>query len=160
MSREVRMVPKGWEHPSGIDGRFVALYSGSYESDRAEWEKEKLKWDSGDYPDWAADEDNNLSYEEWECSAPDKEDYMPEFPAGDATQFMMYETTTEGTPISPSFDTPEELAKWLVDNKASAFGKSEGSYDGWLRVANGGYAPSAVMSMGRLVSGVDGLLSD
>jgi len=46
---------------------------------------------------------------------------------------MMYETCTEGTPISPAFATPEELARWLADNEASAFGGMTASYEGWLR---------------------------
>ncbi|MNR40154.1 hypothetical protein D3C85_1584160 [compost metagenome] len=70
---------------------------------------------------------------------------------------MMYETTSEGSPISPAFETPEQLARWLADNGASAFGGSTASYASWLRVANGGYAPSAVLSSAGLQSGVEAL---
>jgi len=70
---------------------------------------------------------------------------------------MMYEDTSEGTPISPAFATPEELARWLVDNNASAFGDSTGSYEVWLRVARGGWAPSMVATAAGLTSGVDAL---
>lgn len=53
----------------------------------------------------------------------------------------MYESTTAGAPISPAFATPEELAQWLTDTNALAFGSMEYSYDSWLRIAKG--SPSA-----------------
>jgi len=84
--------------------------------------------------------------EAWEPTEP---------PVGDG--YQMWETTSEGSPISPVFATPEELARWLVDNEASAFGSQTGSYEGWLRVCGGGFAPSAVMCGGMLASGVDGI---
>jgi hypothetical protein len=93
---------------------------------------------------------------EW-CGCPNKDDYMPDWPAEQRTHLMMYEDTTEGTPISPAFATPEELARWLVDNGASAFGRSTGTYEGWLRVAQGGWAPSIIVSAAGAVSGVDAL---
>ena len=82
---------------------------------------------------------------------------MPDWPAEQCTHLMMYEDTSEGTPISPAFATPEELARWLTDNGASAFGSSTGSYEGWLRVAKGGWAPSMVATSEGITSGVDAL---
>ena len=46
---------------------------------------------------------------------------------------------------------------WLVDNESSAFGGSKGTYEGWLRVAKGGFAPSMIMSDKGIQSGVDAL---
>lgn len=69
---------------------------------------------------------------------------------------MMYEDVSEGTPISPAFATPEELARWLTDNNASAYADQTASYEGWLRVANGGLAISMVYSpQTGIVNGVD-----
>lgn len=83
---------------------------------------------------------------------------IKQWSAEEATHYMMYETTSEGTPISPDFSTPEELARWLADTGASAFADQTASYEGWLRVARGGYACSAVsVGGGSLVSGVDAL---
>jgi hypothetical protein len=93
---------------------------------------------------------------EW-YGCPNKEDFMPDWTAEQCTHLMMYEDTSEGTPISPAFKTPEELARWLADNGASAFGGEGASYEGWLRVARGGFAPSAVAINGVLVNGVDAL---
>ena len=71
---------------------------------------------------------------------------------------MRVKDQSQKTPISPAFETPEELAKWLFENKASPFGRMTASYDQWLRVARGGFACSAVTtSDGRLVSGVEGV---
>ena len=99
-----------------------------------------------------------MSYSEWAGEKPHKDEYMPVFKDGEATHYMMYETTTEGTPISPAFETPELLAKWLFDNGASAFGSQKASYESWLAVAKGGWAPSAVLSSKNgLQSGVEAM---
>jgi hypothetical protein len=49
------------------------------------------------------------------------EDEMPQWAEEEKTHIMMYETCSEGTPISPAFKRgeKEKLARWLVDNKAS-----------------------------------------
>lgn len=159
MGREVRMVPPDWQHPEE-DGDYKPLFDGADFARRlAEWEEGAAKWASGEFPDYADDEDRKLSYEEWDGEEPQQCDYMPQWPAEQRTHYMMYETTSEGTPISPAFATPEELARWLADTGASAFGSSTASYEGWLRVAKGGYAPSAVsIGGGPLISGVDAAL--
>lgn len=86
---------------------------------------------------------------------PDPADYMPVFPEGTATGWVMYETTSEGTPISPVFEMPEELARWLADNGASTFGHSTATYDQWLGMIRAGWAPSAVSDGSGLRSGVE-----
>lgn len=72
--------------------------------------------------------------------------------------WQMWETTSEGSPISPVCESPEALARWLADNNASAFGYTGASYEAWLHMIRGpGWAPSAVSVGGPLVSGVEGL---
>lgn len=80
---------------------------------------------------------------------------MPEWKDGEATMLCMYESTSEGTPISPAFPTPEELARWLTDNNASAFGGMTATYEEWLATCHSGYAPSMVMEGQRMMSGVE-----
>lgn len=160
MGREVRMVPPDWQHPTEFrkDWRtgqpqlqFRPLFDGDFAKRLAEWEEEKAAWDRGEVRDyatkgWRPKEGNEgESFDEWHGSRPKADEYMPTFPDGTATHLMMYETTSEGTPISPSFATPEELARWLTDNNASAFGGEGATYEQWLRVCRGGYAPSAVI---------------
>lgn len=158
MGREVRRVPADWQHPKNEQGRFIPLFDGrDYESRAKEWDDESAKWTRGEFPDYASEENRKLSYEEWNGPRPKAEDYMPNWPESERTHYMMYEDTSEGTPISPSFATPEELAHWLADTKANAFGDMTADYEHWLRVAKSGYASSAVIINGRLESGVQGL---
>lgn len=55
------------------------------------------------------------------------ETYEP--PAGDGWQ--LWETTSEGSPISPVFPTAEELAEWAAEN-ATVFAGIKMSYEEWL----------------------------
>lgn len=64
--------------------------------------------------------------------------------------WQMWETVTEGSPISPVFATPEELGRWLADNHASAFGNIEATYENWLAmIMKSGWSPSAVIYQGQ-----------
>lgn len=79
-------------------------------------------------------------------------------PEGDGWQ--MWETTTEGSPISPVFETPEALARWLADNNASTFGSDTTTYEKWLGFIMGpGWAPSMVADSGGVRSGVEAVQS-
>ena len=162
MGREVRRVPKGWQHPkvsryNYLKGCYEDIYQPKHDSSFAEamreWYREWEAWERGEKPEGVTSE----TYWEYAGGPPDPEYYMPQWPEHERTHLMMYEDTSEGTPISPAFETPEELARWLVDNHASAFGGMEGSYEGWLRIAQGGWAPSMVIANGVMQSGVDAL---
>lgn len=168
MGREVRMVPANWQHPKYPEGhhkagRYVPLHDGGgYETRAADWDEEYTQWQAGfkrsygTEGKWVAkDPDDLMRFTEWEGERPSPDDYMPNWPESERTHFMMYEDTSEGTPISPAFATPEELARWLADNGASSFGDMTASYEQWLRVAKGGYAPSMVIDNGRMMSGVE-----
>jgi len=162
MGREVRRVPANWEHPKYDNGKFVPLYGASYAERAARWDKENAKWNEGMRNDfkggWKPLEEKykGMSFTEWGGERPVADDYMPDWPEDRRTHLMMYENTSEGTPISPAFETPEELARWLVDNNASSFAGQTASYEGWLRVARGGFACSAVSNGGGpLNNGVD-----
>jgi len=140
MGREVRRVPATWEHPKE-DGRYKPLLEG-YAAAKAEFE---AKYKS----------EGLQAALDYFGQAPNQDDYMPDWTEDEKTHFQMYETCSEGTPISPVMATPEELAHWLADNGASAFGSMTANYESWLRVCNGGYAPSAVVTDGVLKSGVE-----
>lgn len=142
MGREVRRVPKDWQHPKNEDGRFKPLMDG-YISDAKE------------FMEMAAKEGLQEAVEYMGC--PDKNDYMPDWTEEERTHLMMYEDTSEGTPISPAFQTPEELARWLADNEASSFGSSTATYEQWLPVCKGAWAPSMIVSSKGIQSGVEAL---
>lgn len=155
MGREVRRVPANWEHPRDKSGSYVPLHEGrGYTSSAQGWDEERAKWDRGEFPTYADAETRALSYAEWAGERPDAGDYMPHWPEAERTHYQMYETTTEGTPISPVMATPENLARWLADNGASSFGQMTATYEQWLSVCRGGWAPSLVLSDGVLESGV------
>ena len=96
-----------------------------------------------------------MSFEQWHGTKPLIEDYMPQWSENEKTHIQMYEDTSVGTPISPVFDNAEEMARWLTDNKASAFGDMTATYEQWLSTINIGFAPSMVVSDGKIKSGVE-----
>ena len=72
--------------------------------------------------------------------------------------YQMWETVSEGSPISPPFETPEELAHWLADNNASAMGAQGAPYESWLRMIQSGHsAPSMILDSKGLRSGVEAM---
>lgn len=148
MSRAVRMVPRDWEHPQTSEGHYKPLFEG------CDVEALQREWDEG-AAQWEANPEVDCTWEEWCGHRPDSETYMPCWPEGQADHFMMYEEVTEGTPISPAFATPEQLARWLADNKASAFADRTATYGEWLDTIKRGSAVSAVMVGGSMMSGVE-----
>ena len=142
MGREVRRVTKNWEHPKNDSGKYKPLFEG-YATDA----KEFLEM---------VDADGLQEAVEY-MGCPDKNDYMPDWEEEEKTYLMMYENTTEGTPISPAFETPEDLAKWLAENGASSFGRFTAKYEQWLPLCKGGYAPSMVLSSAGIQSGVEAM---
>jgi hypothetical protein len=161
MSREVRRVPADWKHPERSPGRYEPMFEGNptLDEDIEQWHKDNELWKAGKHP---AQHDPKCpsaarceNFEDWDGGPPDPDRYMPFWPLEQRTHYQMYETTTEGTPISPVMSNPEELAHWLADNKASAFGREGASYEEWLRMIMGpGWAPSMARIGGELMSGV------
>jgi hypothetical protein len=63
--------------------------------------------------------------------------YRPDWPEDTPLGYCYYETVSEGTPLSPVFATPEELAAWLVGHESM-------SPDGAARFVEAGWAPSLI----------------
>jgi len=143
MSREVRRVPSTWEHPKSTNGRYIPLLKESYEA--AVQRRREYK----------PEEHNGCSVDDW--YGPLDQPRMPHWPDEARTHYQMYESTSEGTPISPVMASPEELAHWLVDNEASAFACMTATYEQWLATCREGWAPSAAITDGRLMSGVEAM---
>ena len=73
--------------------------------------------------------------------------------------YQIWETVSEGSPVSPVFATPEELAAWMAGNDDSA--TRDASMEDWLKFINGpGWAPSAMSSSSGIVSGVRAVASE
>ena len=131
MGREVRFVKEGWEHPKWQRGKYIALHP-------------------FDWYDPEEEELNDLQL---------AEQFMPNWKEEELTHMMMYETCSEGTPISPAFpkDQKEELARWLADNEASAFGDITTTYENWLNTINQGCAVGCMINTktGKITPGTD-----
>ena len=70
--------------------------------------------------------------EKWKKTEPPNGDY-----------YQMWETVSEGSPISPPFAMPEELAAYMVDHHWKTDDGT--SYEQWLKFIKGpGWAPSLV----------------
>lgn len=139
MSREVRRVPLGWRHPTEPDPKqFVPLFD-DYIGSRQRWEGEGAQlrtrtgqeWeflalyhlaqhhpfhDERDQPIAVRDEDHlqELVLAEHATEEPDPARYMPVFDAPeDELGWCLYETVSEGTPVTPVFAHAEELVEHL-----------------------------------------------
>lgn len=81
-------------------------------------------------------------------------------PKGDGWQ--LWETVSEGSPVSPVFATAEELAEWLAGPESSESNTVNAgtSYEKWLSFIKGpGWAPSLMVTGGRVVGGVEAMQS-
>lgn len=77
--------------------------------------------------------------EEWEPTGP---------PTGDGWQ--MWETTSEGSPISPVFETAETLADWLAENE-TVFGDIRADRDRWLSIVTGEQSAAVQIAPGVVI---------
>ncbi len=150
MGRELRRVAADWQHPKDErTGRYVPKFDGSYQKAAADW-----------HAGYAAFKPDDICKHYWEyANTPDEDGYMYYAPPDPETltHFQMYETTSEGTPISPVFASVEELARWLADTGASAFGRMTATYEEWLATCKRGWAMSAAIGPNGLTSGVAAL---
>jgi len=77
--------------------------------------------------------------------------YRPEWPEESRTAYQIYETVSEGTPISPVFETTEAMVDWLCDPKRDADpyrSMSLLSREAAEKFVEYGYAPSMMISGG------------
>lgn len=160
MGREVRMVPADWKHPKNDRG-YIPLHGRDCAKEQREWDEGLAMWHRGlcdDFKGGTEPHEERPDIYGWKAytgGRPTAEDYMPAWPSEQRTHLMMYENVSEGTPVSPAFATPEELARWLADNGDGSRMHQSAGYEQWLAVARGGWAPSLVMDSKGVRSGVD-----
>lgn len=91
-------------------------------------------------------EDAKQKAEEWERTEP---------PAGEA--YQIWETVSEGSPISPAFTDPRILAEWMANSKPWGAAQKM-TADRWLNwIVGPGWAPSGIMMNGVYQDGVAAL---
>jgi len=156
MGREIRRVPPHWEHPRFTKsdardprdaGQYKSLYDQDYDSAAAEWMDGLDAWRKGEHKYQPCDYCKHF----WEYrSPPDAERYRPRFDQ-DPTWYQVYETISEGSPVTPPFATQDELINYLV-NSGDEWDQRSGD-GGWSRenaeafVARG-HAPSLMVVRG------------
>lgn len=133
MGREIRRVAMGWEHPKKSvpdwrTGRMIEQYQPLYDQDfetaMSEWLKELDEWKTGEF-ERVLQEDLECRYDsaqpyrafcEYNGGAPEPEYYRPVWSADAVMGFAVYETVSEGTPVTPSFATKDELVYYLSNH--------------------------------------------
>lgn len=130
MSRQIRRVPKGWKHPrnGGGDG-FFPMYDQVFEDALEEWGQSR---------------EDCIDEHEWHHSYPDKEQYRQAWIS--APCYQIYEEVSEGTPVSPVFETEAEMQAWLI-----AQGYSEVAADGFIKDT---WAPSMATWGGNIYTDI------
>lgn len=113
MGREIRMVPPNWQHPKDHNRNYIPLYNQSYKEKAEEWIKGFNEFKSTQYCKY---------YWEFDSAPLDSDDYVP-YSKEEATWYQVYETVSEGTPVTPAFETQQELIDHLVK-----FGESLNPY--------------------------------
>ncbi len=154
MGREIRMVPLNWEHPQekrhNGETHYKPMFDELYSQAVAEWKAKFSEWEAGKRESYfdAADYPEGIEFWEWDGMPPEREMYRT-YADQEATWVQVYETVSEGTPVTPPFATREELIEYLVKN-GDFWDQSRG--DGpWERESAEafcklGWAPSAAFS--------------
>lgn len=185
MGREIRRVPPNWQHPekerfSFSTGRweksYQPLYDRTCEEAWEDWKEEYEKWIREEHDRVIADygeekypkDQPYTSFCKWHGTPPTPEYYHPKWKE-EATWWQVYETVSEGTPVTPPFATQEELVDYLVangdfwDQKRREEGCTTMDCSPWSRKAaekfvyGSGWAPSFILTSKGLQSGVEAM---
>lgn len=157
MGREIRRVPPNWQHPTkqyqwGVD--HVSMLDKTFTQACAEWDAEKAKWDAGERPEYCKGDDG--PYEDYAGERPDDPEMYRPWEDAEATWYQLWQTVSEGSPVSPPFATLGELARYLGDN-GDFWDQKRGDPPWGLARAQAfcreGWAPSFVMIGGQLIPG-------
>jgi hypothetical protein len=157
------MVPRNWKHPLDDRGHLQAMYRGNFADKFREWLAEFDRIRSGDLTDierecYAEPGMNPLA--EWlrdEGMPIDPKQYQT-WRDEDATWVQVWETVSEGTPVSPPFATKEELIDYLVqggddwDRKRGRGGYTRAQATAFV---NSGWVPSMIIQGGVSSVGIE-----
>lgn len=162
MGREIRMVPPNWSHPKDDRGQLRPMFNQNFTDVFAKWLTDFDRIRAGHLTDlerecYAEPGMNPLA--EWlhdEGSPPRPDGYRPWLDS-EATWFQVWETVSEGTPVTPPFESRSELVDYLVKN--GDFWDQRRGNGGYSReqaeaFVNAGWAPSMVISGGQMATGI------
>lgn len=150
MGREIRMVPPNWEHPKDESGRCHPMFDEEFLTAAREWLDACISWGNGTHPRLIKEPELREKYPfywQYDSNPPNEEYYLPHSSEA-KTWFQVYETVSEGTPVTPPFATKEELIDYLV--KIGDDWDSQRGSGGWSRknaesFVNKGWAPSGMV---------------
>lgn len=170
MGREIRRVPPNWEHPrqqcehspwSGgcSDAKrnggqcYRPLFDRYFATAAKEWKDEFAAWERGERPSYCS-ADPDTEFWEYQGAPPDRDSYRPAWAEGAATWFQVYETVSEGTPVTPPFPTKEALIEYLVTTGDFWSDKphSRAQAEAFVRDE---YVPSMIIADGKMFVGID-----
>lgn len=175
MGREIRRVIANWEHPQREHHRrgmeYQPMFDDAYIPQLNQWWENHQLWERGEHPDQKKEGMGEYKhYAQWAGDPPDHTMYRPDWKPEEMTWYQVYETVSEGTPVTPPFATREELVDYLVangdfwDQRRRKDGRIGGMpCEPWTRkqaesfVMGSGWAPSLVMHDGKIQSGVEAL---
>ena len=131
MGREIRRVPANWEHPKDDDGKYKPLLDEDFETKAREWLDNCIAWDNGTHEDAVEHKNDCPFFWQWGGDPPDENYCRPRFES--AEWYQVYETVSEGTPVTPPFATKQELVNYLVQH--GDFWDQRRGQGGWNREA-------------------------
>lgn len=137
MGRRLVRVPPGWQHPRiNLDPAkpYLPLFTSNFASDLAIYRAERASWERGFGPEGTED-----TYEEWDGPEPNPLDYLPQWSYLDATHWQVYETVTEGSPITAVHADPQSAIEELANIEAR-HGSTTTSYQWWCALTKNGQA--------------------
>src|ERR1017187_59544 len=172
MGREIRRVIPNWEHPRETAetardpraiGKFIPLYDYDYETHLAEWIDENSQWQRGEHPSQKGS--GCKYYQDYAGDPTDPDMCRPKWSENEASWYQVYETVSEGTPVTPAFGTQQELIEYLVangdfwDQKRRREGNCSMPCQPWSRDAAENFVkelpwmPSMIITNGKILSG-------
>jgi hypothetical protein len=175
MGREIRKVPPShkhphvpsryarpepWNHPEIPRGHdYIPAYEQTYEKAMEEYNSGLKSF---------VPNDEYQYYHECKGNPPKKEQYVSYNPdSKECTWFQVYETVSEGTPVTPPFATKEDLANYLAingdfwdqfrrQNKISDMSSAPWGIEAANKFVFGsGWAPSLVFTQRTIKRGTD-----
>lgn len=162
MGREIRNVPPHWKHPESEDEyrrmRLQPMHDRTFAEAARQWKEEFAAWERGERPDYASEASKALEFWEYHGGPPTDRAYYRTYDMADATWVQLWETVSEGTPVSPPFATVDELIAHLAEHGDEWDGKRGHGAWGMERAkafCADGWAPSFVMIDGKLLEGTE-----
>jgi hypothetical protein len=139
MSRQLRKVPEGWEHPKNDDGHYIPQFEKYYGDALEEWLYNHKLWELGTHPDLLEKPERKNEYPfyaMWNGNPPNDAYYRTvKYNTEELTHIQLYETVTEGTPDSPVFKASEfeQLCEYAAEH-CTTFAHFKASKEQWMQM--------------------------